>query len=33
MLQRHPDYRFVRLARTAPLSLKDSGRWITWEEL
>lgn len=33
MRQRYPDYQFVRLARTAPLSLQDSGRWIAFEEL
>jgi pyruvate formate-lyase activating enzyme-like uncharacterized protein len=33
MRQRYPDYQFVRLARTAPLSLNDRGRWIAFEEL
>jgi len=31
--RRYPDYQFVRLVRTAPLSVKDSGRWIAFEEL
>jgi|GEM_PF-3970444 len=30
---RYPDHRFVRLARTAPLSVRDPGRWILFEEL
>ena len=33
MRQRYPDYQFVRLARTAPLSLSDRGRWVAFEEL
>ena len=33
MRQRYPYYRFARLVRTAPLSLKDRGRWIVFEEL
>jgi len=33
MRQRYPDYLFVRLVRTAPLSMNDSGRWIAFEEL
>jgi hypothetical protein len=33
MRQRYPDYQFVRLARTAPLSLSDRGRWIAFEKL
>jgi hypothetical protein len=33
MCRRHPDYQFVRLVRTAPLSLIDSGRWVAFEEL
>jgi pyruvate formate-lyase activating enzyme-like uncharacterized protein len=32
MRQRYPDYQFVRLGRSAPLSLKDSGRWIVFEK-
>lgn len=31
--QRYPDYQLVRLVRTAPLSINDSGRWIAFEEL
>jgi len=31
--QQHPDHRFVRLVRTAPLSLQDNGRWIAFEFL
>ena len=33
MRQQYPDYHFVRLTRTAPLSLKDPGRWISFERL
>ena len=33
MRQRYPDHQFVRLVRTAPLSLNDRGRWIAFEEL
>ena len=33
MHQRYPDYQFVRLVRTAPLSLNDRGRWTAFEEL
>ncbi len=29
----HPDYRYVRLARTAPLSLSDKGHWTAFEHL
>ncbi|MFQ5611370.1 MAG: 4Fe-4S cluster-binding domain-containing protein [Anaerolineae bacterium] len=28
-----PDYHYVRLARTAPLSLKDGGRWLVFEPI
>lgn len=28
----YPDYRCVRLERTAPLSIGDPGRWVTCEE-
>jgi pyruvate formate-lyase activating enzyme-like uncharacterized protein len=31
--ERLPDYRFVRLVRTAPLTVRDSGRWMVCEEL
>jgi pyruvate formate-lyase activating enzyme-like uncharacterized protein len=31
--QKHPAFQFVRLVRTAPLSLQDSGRWIAFERL
>jgi pyruvate formate-lyase activating enzyme-like uncharacterized protein len=31
--ERLPDHRFVRLVRTAPLAISDSGRWIVCEEL
>lgn len=33
MLARHPDHAFIRLARTAPLSLDDPGRWVEFEEI
>lgn len=33
MRQQYPDYDFARLARTAPLSLHDRGRWIIFERL
>jgi len=33
MRRRYPDYQFVRLVRTAPLSINDSGRWIAFEKL
>ena len=33
MRQTYPHHQFVRLVRTAPLSLQDSGRWITFEKL
>ncbi len=29
--QAHPDYQYVRLARTAPLSINDKGQWIIFE--
>jgi uncharacterized protein len=29
--QQYPDHLFVRLARTAPLSVNDAGRWIRFE--
>ncbi|MGD1992485.1 MAG: radical SAM protein [Anaerolineae bacterium] len=32
MRQRYPNRRFARLARTAPLSLDDPGRWVLFEE-
>ena len=32
MRQQYPNHQFVRLARTAPLSLKDKGRWIVFEK-
>lgn len=33
-VRRHfPHHRFVRLVRTAPLSVRDPGRWIAFEEL
>ncbi|MBN1139346.1 MAG: radical SAM protein [Anaerolineae bacterium] len=31
MQHRHPGHRFVRLARTAPLSVRDRGRWVVFE--
>jgi hypothetical protein len=31
--RRYPDCHVVRLARTAPLSLSDEGKWIVFEEL
>jgi pyruvate formate-lyase activating enzyme-like uncharacterized protein len=31
MCRRHPDHRFVRLVRTAPLSIHDPGKWIVFE--
>ena len=33
MRQRYPEHQFVRLVRTAPLSLTDNGRWIAFERL
>jgi hypothetical protein len=33
MRQRYDDYRFVRLVRVAPLSTRDHGRWIAFDEL
>jgi len=27
------DYRFYKLARTAPVSIKDKGRWVSFEEI
>lgn len=27
------DFRFFKLARTAPVSIKDSGRWVRFEEI
>jgi pyruvate formate-lyase activating enzyme-like uncharacterized protein len=33
MRQRLPDHAFMRLVRTAPLSIQDNGRWIVCEEL
>ena len=33
MRRQRPDCRFVRVARTAPLSPRDSGRWIVFERL
>jgi pyruvate formate-lyase activating enzyme-like uncharacterized protein len=33
MRGRYPGYCFVRLARTAPLSLHDPGRWLLFENL
>jgi pyruvate formate-lyase activating enzyme-like uncharacterized protein len=33
MRGRYPDHRFVRLVRTAPLSLADPGQWIAFEPL
>lgn len=33
MRQRYPDYQFVRLVRTAPLSIHDRGRWIAFQNL
>jgi len=33
MRRRYPDHQFVRLVRTAPLSLKDKGQWIVFEKL
>jgi pyruvate formate-lyase activating enzyme-like uncharacterized protein len=33
MRQRYADYQFVRLARTASLSLQDRGRWVVFETL
>jgi len=29
--QAHPEYRFVRLVRTAPLSIRDAGQWVSLE--
>jgi pyruvate formate-lyase activating enzyme-like uncharacterized protein len=29
----YPDYQYVRLARTAPLSTKDRGQWIAFEPI
>jgi pyruvate formate-lyase activating enzyme-like uncharacterized protein len=33
MRQLHPEYRFVRLVRTAPLSIGDKGKWIVFQPL
>jgi pyruvate formate-lyase activating enzyme-like uncharacterized protein len=33
MRQQYPDYRFVRLVRTAPMSIYDEGQWIVFEEI
>jgi pyruvate formate-lyase activating enzyme-like uncharacterized protein len=33
MRRQYPDHRFVRLVRTAPLSLYEDGRWIVFEQL
>jgi pyruvate formate-lyase activating enzyme-like uncharacterized protein len=33
MRRQHAGYRFVRLERTAPLSFRDPGRWIAFEEV
>jgi hypothetical protein len=33
MLAHYPDHAFIRLARTAPLSLDDPGRWVEFEEI
>lgn len=33
MRERYPDHQFVRLARTAPLSVNDGGRWISFERV
>ena len=33
MRRRYPDGQFVRLVRTAPLSIRDPGRWISCEIL
>jgi hypothetical protein len=33
MRWRYPDHRFVRLVRSAPLSIGDPGRWIAFESL
>ena len=33
MRQRYPDYQYIRLVRTAPLSLQDKGRWVVFEKL
>ncbi len=29
----HSDYHYVRLARTAPLSIKDKGQWVVFEPI
>jgi len=31
-LPQRPDARLVRIARTAPLSIHDPGKWMLWEE-
>ncbi|HSJ58538.1 MAG TPA: radical SAM protein, partial [Anaerolineae bacterium] len=31
MQRRYPGYHFARLARTAPLSVRDRGRWVLFE--
>jgi pyruvate formate-lyase activating enzyme-like uncharacterized protein len=31
MRRRFPNHQFVRLVRTAPLSIRDRGKWITFE--
>jgi pyruvate formate-lyase activating enzyme-like uncharacterized protein len=33
MRHRYPDHQFVRLVRTAPLSIRDPGKWISFELL
>jgi pyruvate formate-lyase activating enzyme-like uncharacterized protein len=33
VLRQHPHYQFVRVVRTAPLSMQDRGRWIAFEVL
>ena len=30
--QRYPEHRFIRMVRTAPLTLNDPGRWLSFEE-
>ena len=33
MRERYPDHRFARLARAAPLSIENEGRWVAFEEV
>lgn len=33
MRRRYPEHQFVRLVRTAPLSIRDPGKWLTFEPL